>query len=260
MKYNLNSGVGSIKYEYVVSCYSNSTIVFLHDSIGCIELWRDFPKTLAKHSESNYLVYDRIGFGKSSKYPNLPFRGNNYHDLEADILLELLNELKVPNPILFGHSDGGTIALIAAAKKPQLVKGVLTEAAHVFVEDLTLKGIKEAKYNYLNTNLREKLFKYHEDRVDDVVYAWTDIWLDKSFRNWNIEKYLPQIICPSLIIQGDQDEYGTLMQVESIMSQVSGKTEKLIIPNVGHTPHREDQITVLQNSTKFIRKLKDAIN
>lgn len=232
------------------------TIIFLHDSLGCIKLWRDFPELLAKKSKCNYLVYDRLGYGESTRNVNLPERGNQYLEDEADFLITLLNDLKIQKPILFGHSDGGTIALIAAAKKPQLIQGVITEGAHVFTEELTLNGIRDAKMSFETTNLREKLFKYHRERVDEVVNAWINIWLHESFKSWNVERYLPQLICPSLIIQGENDAYGTLRQVDAIINGISGVGEKLIIADIGHSPHKENQEEVLKNAVSFIERIK----
>jgi pimeloyl-ACP methyl ester carboxylesterase len=230
------------------------TIVFLHDSLGCIELWRDFPKKLAEMTKCNIFIYDRLGYGKSEPMPTHE-RPVNYMELEADILQNLLQKSKIDNAILFGHSDGATIALLTASKFPERVKAVVVEAAHIFVEDITLQGIYEAVENYKNTNLSERLKKYHGNKVETLFKAWTKTWTRNDYRNWNIEHFLPNITCPLLFIQGTSDEYGTLSQVEKTINQVSGKAEKYIIPNVGHTPHKEVAELVLQRVTKFINTL-----
>lgn len=230
------------------------TIVFLHDSLGSTQLWRDFPEKLAEATQCNTLVYDRLGYGKS--FPMTTHeRENNYMELEADVLNDLLSEFNINDAILFGHSDGATIALIAASKYPEKVKAVICEAGHIFVEDITIKGVKEALNAYNTTNLPQRLEKYHGDKVEMIVNAWTEIWLSKKFRSWNIEYLLKNIISPLLFIQGEADEYGTLDQVEKTISQVKGTADKFIIPNIGHTPHKESPEIVLNKSIEFINSV-----
>lgn len=151
------------KINGMAFCHMNQypnkpTIVFLHDSLGSIELWRNLPNELAEITECNVLIYDRLGYGKSDPMAT-SIRSNNYLELEADILKELLIELNIENPILLGHSDGGSIALIVAGKYPNLIKGTIIEAGHIFVEDITLKGIYDAKKAYETTNLADRLKK-----------------------------------------------------------------------------------------------------
>lgn len=240
--------------EYHNSFENKPTIVFLHDSLGCTQLWRDFPEKLALQTQCNVLVYDRLGYGKS--FPMLTYeRENNYMEHEADLLNCLLKELNINDIILFGHSDGGTIALIFAAKYPEKVIATLCEAGHIFVEEITVNGVKDAFEAYKTTNLPERLAKYHGDKVGMMVKAWTEIWLSNRFKSWNIEYLLKNITSPLLFIQGENDEYGTLDQVEKTISQVSGTAEKFIIPNIGHTPHKEIPDAVLQKSTEFISSI-----
>jgi pimeloyl-ACP methyl ester carboxylesterase len=231
------------------------TIVFLHDSLGCVKLWRDFPHKLAEVTQCNVLIYDRLGYGRSEPMSTHK-RPTNYLELEADILNDLLNNLNIDNIILFGHSDGGSIALIAASKYPKKINGLICEAGHVFVEDLTLKGIYEAIKAYESTNLPERLAKYHNNNVDTIFKAWSETWTRNDYRNWNIEHFLPKIICPLLFIQGESDEYGTLAQVEKTINQISGKSEKFIIPNIGHSPHKEAPKNVLDKVIDYIECLK----
>ncbi|HWJ02471.1 MAG TPA: alpha/beta hydrolase [Verrucomicrobiae bacterium] len=214
------------------------TLVFLHDSLGCVSLWRDFPFQLAEATGCNLLLYDRKGYGKSEPLRCI-HRTNEYLEEEADILHTLLLQLQITNPILFGHSDGGSIALIAAAKYPTLVARVIAEAAHIFVEGETLDGIRAAEKSYRETELKARLFKYHGGKTEAVFRAWTDTWLSEAYRTWNIEHFLPSIGCPVLVIQGENDEYGTMKQVEGITRQVKGRAEPYILPGVGHTPHKE---------------------
>jgi pimeloyl-ACP methyl ester carboxylesterase len=241
-----------ITYNNIVE--EKPVIIFLHDSLGCAQLWRDLPTKLFEIADCNILMYDRPGYGKSGPMPTHE-RPVNYMELEADLLNELLIELNINNAILFGHSDGGTIALITAAKYPERIKGIICEAGHIFVEEVTLKGVYEAWDAYKTTNLAERLAKYHGEKVEMLFRAWTETWTREDYRNWNIEYLLKDIQCPLLFIQGDADEYGTLDQVEKTVSQVSGPAEKYIIPGIGHTPHKENPELVLAKVSEFIEKI-----
>jgi len=193
--------VGNIAYSESRINQNNPTIVFLHDSLGCIQLWRDFPQKLAEATQCNVVAYDRLGYGRSE--PMLTYeRPTHYMELEADVLNELLTALNIDNAILFGHSDGGTIALLTASKYPKKVKAVIAEAAHIFVEDVTLKGIYEAMEAYKNTNLPERLAKYHNDKVDTIFKAWTETWTRSDYRNWNIERFFARYYLPSFVYSG----------------------------------------------------------
>jgi pimeloyl-ACP methyl ester carboxylesterase len=231
------------------------TIVFLHDSLGCIKLWRDFPEKLGDLASCNVLIYDRQGYGNSCSFSNAE-RDNSYMEQEADILIELLEYWKIENAILFGHSDGGSIALITAAKYPEKIKGIVTEGAHVFVEEITINGIEKAKQLFQTTDLKSKLEKYHFDKTEEMFWAWARTWTTKEFSTWNIEKFLSSIECQSLIIQGQEDEYGTLKQVEKIISQTYGEPLALVIPKVKHTPHKEVPNLILEHVAEFINQLK----
>ncbi|PKF74920.1 alpha/beta fold hydrolase [Chryseobacterium sp. PMSZPI] len=244
----------SLYVEYNNLFENRPTIVFLHDSLGSAQLWRDFPIKLSETTQCNILVYDRLGYGKSAPM-HTHERPVHYMELEADLLNELLNEFNINKPILFGHSDGGTIALITAAKYPKRVEAVVCEAGHIFVEEVTLKGIYDAWEAYKTTNLAERLQKYHGDKVETLFKAWTETWTRDDFRNWNIEYLLKDIVCPLLFIQGETDEYGTLDQVEKTVTQVKGATEKYIIPDIGHTPHKEVPDLVMNKVEEFIKSL-----
>ncbi|WP_231292445.1 alpha/beta fold hydrolase [Leptospira meyeri] len=227
-------------------------LVFLHDSLGCISLWKEFPKQLAKITNCNVMIYDRLGYGKSAPFVT-ETRSNSYLEKEADFLFRILSGLNLRKTILFGHSDGGSIALIAAAKYPESIRGVITEGAHVFVEDITLIGIREAKLAYETTKLKQVLEKYHGSKTENVFSAWVDTWLSGSFRDWNMEILLPSIQCPVLVIQGVNDEYGSENQVNTIVNLVSGKSIKRMIPNAKHTPHKENPELVLEDVSDFIK-------
>lgn len=243
-----------LKTLHTVTGKHKPTLVFLHDSLGCITLWRDFPKTLADLTQCNLFVYDRQGYGESAPFTNEK-RDNNYLEKEADVLHDLLREKQIKKIILFGHSDGGSISLIYAAKYPAHVLGVITEGAHIFVEDITLNGIRAAVDLYQTTNLNEKLQKYHGDKTPALFNAWTQTWLSPAFRSWNIEQFLTAITCPVLVIQGDHDEYGSEKQVDGIIQQVKGRALKLMVPGVGHTPHKEALDEVLNHAAAFIASL-----
>ncbi|MGB0390777.1 MAG: alpha/beta fold hydrolase [Salibacteraceae bacterium] len=243
--------VNQIAFSRNKSFTGKPTIIFLHDSLGCIELWRDFPNQLSEITQCNTLVYDRQGYGKSCDF-TYSQRDNLYMEHEADILIQLLDYWNLEKAILFGHSDGGSIALIAAGKYPDRIQGVITQGAHVFVEDVTLKGINHAVELYHTTNLKSKLEKYHGNKTNDLFWAWAKTWNTPEFKSWNIESFLPSIICKSLIIQGEMDEYGTLNQVHQIIKGTSGLAKQLIIPNIGHSPHKENLEITLTESARFI--------
>jgi len=227
-------------------------LVFLHDSLGCIDTWRDFPDQLARRVELNALIYDRQGYGRSSPFGSVS-RTPEYLEVEATVLFTLLDALAIDTVVLFGHSDGGSIALIAAAMRPERVAAVVTEGAHVFVDEVTLAGIRATQAALETTDLRARLARYHGEKVQAVLDAWTDTWLSSAFRSWNIERYLPLIAGPVLAIQGQDDEFGTVAQVHAITDGVGASAELLLIPGVGHTPHREARDEVLASATAFIR-------
>jgi pimeloyl-ACP methyl ester carboxylesterase len=228
------------------------TIIFLHDSLGCIALWRDFPKNLGRATNCNALIYDRQGYGQSDPFGGIP-RKPDYMELEADVLNELLTALDISNVILFGHSDGGSISLIAAAKYPIHIKGIITEGAHIFVEEISLNGIHDTIAAYNATNLKERLEKYHGEKAEAVFWAWAGTWLKDEYRSWNIEGFLPQVCCPVLVMQGENDEFGSIAQVNGIVNQVSGDASELVIPSGGHNPHKEVPDLILQHSAEFVR-------
>lgn len=229
------------------------TILFLHDSLGCIELWRDFPQQLAEQCQCNAWIYDRQGYGQSCPF-SYQERSNDYMEWEADVLSELMDHWQLDKAILFGHSDGGSIALIAASKYPQKIEGVIAEGAHIFVEDITIAGIQDAIKVYQGTPLPAKLARYHGDKTQDMFWAWADTWTRDSFRDWDISSFLAGVQCPSLIIQGEADEYGSLQQVEGIVRGVKGPVEKFIIPKVKHTPHKEVPQEILDRASQFIHQ------
>jgi pimeloyl-ACP methyl ester carboxylesterase len=176
----------------------------------------------------------------------------NYLEKEARILDEILETCKVKNPILIGHSDGGTIALLHAARHSIKLTGVITEAAHIFVEDVTIKGISRVVAAYEISDFKKKLARYHGNRTDFVFRRWSDRWLDPKFKSWNMENLLESISCPVLVIQGREDEFATLAQVAGIKNGVSGPVRTDIIDGARHVPHIQAEEKVLRMMTKFI--------
>ena len=231
------------------------TLVFLHDSLGSIRLWRDFPDRLAADAGCHALVYDRRGYGESAPFGPVP-RTPAYLEEEAEVLARVLAGCGVRRAVLFGHSDGGSIALVAAARFPDLVRGVISEGAHVFVEELTLAGIREAREALRTTDLAARLSRYHGDRTAGVTAAWIETWLSPAFRDWSIERWLPQVRCPVLVLQGERDEYGTAEQVRAIERGVAGPVRAWLVPDVGHTPHRDAADLVLAASLEFLREFQ----
>lgn len=230
------------------------TLVFLHDSLGCITTWRDFPLELGKAVGCDVLIYDRQGYGRSDPFGPEPRKADYMHH-EADVLNALLETEGIAQAVLFGHSDGGTIALLAAAKHPQRICAVITEGAHVFVEDVTLAGIRAAERQYATTDLRERLMRHHGDRTDALFHAWTRTWQASFFRDWNITSEIAAVQCPTLVLQGVDDNYGTEAQVDAITSAIGGHARKYMVPGAGHTPHREAPAVTRELVVAFLRSL-----
>jgi pimeloyl-ACP methyl ester carboxylesterase len=227
----------------------NATVVMLHEGLGSIAMWKDFPERIAEATGCGVLVYSRYGHGKSDRLAEK--RSVDFMHHEAKVVLpELLFQIGIRHPILLGHSDGGSIALIYAGTWPGRVRGLVLEAPHVFVEDFGLRSTVAIRNVYESTELRAKLARYH-DHVDETFYGWNDIWLDPQFREWNIEEYLDAITCPTLVIQGEDDEYGTVAHVEAIQRRVP-RAQALILPRCGHSPHRDQPELTLDTISKFV--------
>jgi pimeloyl-ACP methyl ester carboxylesterase len=228
------------------------TIVMLHEGLGSLALWKDFPARLASRTGCAVLAYSRYGHGSSDEL--MEKRPVEFMHHEGEVVLpELLDKLDIAQPILLGHSDGGSIALIFAGKYSDRPRALILEAPHVFVEDLSVASITQAKVNYQTTDFPQKLGRYHE-HVDATFWGWNDIWLDPKFRSWNIEQYLSAIRCPILCIQGEEDEYGTIAQVKAIKAHAPA-TEILMLPNCKHSPHRDQQAVALARMADFVAKI-----
>lgn len=229
------------------------TVVFLHEGLGSAGLWRGFPARLAEAVGCGALAYSRAGYGASDAV-ELPRPIRFMHD-EAVVLGELLDRLGIGQHVLFGHSDGASIALIHAGSEPRPgLRGLVLEAPHVFTEPHGLASIARMRDVYQETDLRERLARHHGANVDGAFRGWNDVWLHPEFRAWNIEEYLPAIRVPVLVVQGEADEYGTWAQVEAIRRQSGGSVEILGVPECGHSPHREHPDAVLAAAAAFVRR------
>jgi len=229
------------------------TIVMLHEGLGSIAMWRDFPQQVADATGCELLVYSRYGYGNSD-----PIEAEHdvgfMHTEALESLPDMLDQLNIHKPILFGHSDGGSIALIHAGGAARELAGVIVMAPHVLVENLSVTSIAAAREAYLNGTLRQKLDKYHAN-VDSAFWGWNNIWLRPEFRLWNIEHYLPSISCPVLTIQGAGDEYGTMEQID-IIGRTVKKAELLKLPSpCGHSPHKDQPLAVLKAVADFVERI-----
>jgi pimeloyl-ACP methyl ester carboxylesterase len=228
------------------------TLVFLHEGLGSIRQWRDFPQKVAQATGCRALVYDRYGYGNSDVLREPRVGVEFMHDGALNELPELLENLEIENPVLIGHSDGASIALIHAGT--YLARGVTVMAPHVFIEDICVDSIEKAAKQFETGDLPQRLGKYHRD-ARKTFHLWADAWLDPAFRNWNIEEYLPRIKCPLLAIQGEGDEYGTMAQLDAIKRQAGGPCELLKLPECGHSPHKDQPEIVLKAVAGFIERL-----
>lgn len=239
-----------IYYELIDGDHERPYLIFLHEGLGCTEMWKEFPHKLCKETSSPGIVYDRLGYGRSSALTH-SWTINYMRDYALTELPEVISRL-IParNYFLIGHSDGGTIAIIHASEKPAHLQGIITEAAHVFVEKETLASIQAATDAFYAGTLRG-LFRYHGEKTEKLFKAWSAIWLSEAFNYWNIEYLLPLIECPVLVVQGTGDRYGTVAQVESIASNTL-YVQKKMVEACGHAPHQEMTDIVLKLMREFI--------
>lgn len=230
-------------------------LVFLHEGLGSVSMWRDFPHQLCEAAGVRGLVYSRPGYGRSTPRRSDERWGLDFMHVQArEVLPALLQALGVDTlaapPWLFGHSDGGSIALIHASSFPQRVAGAIVMAPHILVEEFGLASIREARDAYRKTDLRDRLARHHAD-VDSAFRGWNDIWLDPAFPTWSIEDLLPAIRCPLLAIQGHDDQYGTMEQIEGIARRAP-QTELLKLAHCGHSPHRDQPAAVIAAAKRFL--------
>jgi len=242
----------SLAYEWIGEARPGSpTVVFLHEGLGSIRQWRDFPAKLAAATGCRALVYDRHGYGQSDVLAEPRRTVRFMHDEALYALPDLLRSLAVEKPLLIGHSDGASIALIHAGAG-NAVLGVAAMAPHVFIEPVCLTSIEKAAQAFESTDLAGRLGRYHRD-ARKTFYGWADVWLDPEFKGWDIrDDYLPAIRCPVLAIQGYDDEYGTLAQLDEIARRVQGPCELLKLENCGHAPFRDQPEKTLEAVVRFV--------
>ncbi len=239
-----------LEYEWVGAARSpTNVVVFLHEGLGSIAMWRDFPRAFcARHGLAGF-VFSRYGYGRSTPKPPAERWGVDFMAEQAnEVLPELFAAVGIERPWLFGHSDGGSIALLHAARHP--VAGVVALAPHLFVEDVSIASIEKARSAFESGDLRRGLAKYH-DHPDSAFRGWNDAWLAPEFRAWNIEADIASIVCPVLAVQGVDDEYGTLAQVRTLVRRVAG-AQLLELPDCGHSPHRDQPERLIRAAGAFI--------
>jgi pimeloyl-ACP methyl ester carboxylesterase len=244
------------------------TLVFLHEGLGCMAMWKDFPQRVVEATGYGALVYSRAGYGKSDPI-ELPRPVRFMHDEALITLPEGLNAFEIREAILVGHSDGGSIALIHAGGAPNLrsdatesvgrtrtrISALILLAPHVFVEDLGIDSIRRIGEDYRSGDLRQRLERYHGENVDRAFWGWNDVWLNPEFRSWNIEEYLPRIRVPVLLIQGADDQYGTLAQIEAIEKKIDAPVQTVLLKNCGHSPHLDQPQQTLEAVVVFVRRI-----
>jgi pimeloyl-ACP methyl ester carboxylesterase len=230
---------------------ASTPVVLLHDSLGCVEMWREFPSLLAERLLRPVVAYDRLGFGRSSAREALP--SMRFIEEEAEIgLPAVLDALDVGRFIAFGHSVGGGMAVLAAGRWPEACEALVTESAQAFIEDRTRQGIREAEASFEDPRVFARLARYHGEKARWVLRAWTDVWLSEEFASWSLNTDLPKVRCPLLAIHGANDEYGSVKFPEMICSLAGGPAQKLIIEECGHVPHREKLDIVLDAVSKLL--------
>lgn len=243
-----------VEYEWIGAPAEGApAVVFLHEGLGSRSAWRRFPARVAGATGAAVLVFSRSGYGESSPRPG-PWLPSFMHD-EARRLAALLEALQVRQPILFGHSDGASIAILYAADHPADVHALVLEAPHVFVEEETVRSIRSLRDAYASSGFRERWRRTQGAHADETFAAWTDVWLGAPFREWSIRDRLADVRAPALVLQGEDDEYGTLAQVEAIRSGVVGPVETLVLPACGHAPHRDRPEETLEAVRRFVTRL-----
>lgn len=244
-----------IEYQWIGSERKGAPlIVFLHEGLGSLAMWKDFPQRLCDAAHCRGMVYSRPGYGRSTPRAAEEAWGLDFMHRQAhEVLPALFEALAIADkPWLFGHSDGGSIALLHAARFADRLAGAIVLAPHILVEDLSVASIAKARTAYLETDLKQRLARYHDD-PDSAFWGWNRIWLHSPFREWSIEAEIESIVCPLLAMQGLDDEYGSLEQIRGIQRRVP-RTELLELPDCGHSPHKDQPARVIAAATAFIQR------
>lgn len=245
---------GGVQLEYLwrgPSPDEAPTLVFLHEGLGCAALWKEFPERVAEATGLGVMAYSRQGYGGSDP-AEVPRPLTYMHDEGLRVLPDVLDAAGIRSAILVGHSDGASIALInAGGRSDPRVRGLVLMAPHVFNEELSVRSIRDAREAYESGGLRAQLARWHGDNVDCAFWGWNRAWLDPGFLDWNIEEYLAGIEVPCLVIQGEDDQYGTIKQVEAIERGVAGPVERLMLPDCRHAVYRDQPEATLDAIARF---------
>ncbi len=244
-----------LEYSYHRGDREKPLIVLLHEGLGCVALWRDFPEALAHSSGAAVFAYSRTGYGGSSPC-ELPRPLSYMEDEGRGPLPALLAELPGERLVLFGHSDGGSIAAVHAGSVPDpRLAGLVLMAPHFFTEEICVTAITETNRLFAETDLRERLARYHGENLDCAFRGWADSWLHPDFRKWDLKPFLPKIHVPTLLIQGEDDEYGTRAQVDTAERLIPARTALHLLPDCGHSPQRDQRERVLALASAFVSAL-----
>jgi len=227
-------------------------LVFLHEGLGCVSLWRDFPEKLARRTGCRALLYSRRGYGRSDPLDG-PREPDFMHHEALHVLPKLLAHFAIDRPVLIGHSDGASMALIFAASAADAARAVVLMAPHVFVEAMSQQSIARITETYETTDLRQRLARHHA-HVDDAFLGWSRIWLDPRFRTWSLGPECQKLQTPTLLIQGEDDEYGTLKQIDAIEVAAPARVQRLVLDRCGHSPHRDREDDVASAIEKFVEE------
>ncbi len=249
----IEAGGARLEYRRIApAAPDRPTLVFLHEGLGCVAIWRDFPDRVAAATGCGALVYSRKGYGGSSPVA-LPRPLRYMHEEALETLPQVLAHFNLHDVVLVGHSDGGSIALIhAGGGACRRVRGLVALAPHVFNEEICVAGIRRTTEMYRQGDLRARLARLHGDNVDGAFRGWSDTWLSEPFFHWNIQEYLPEIRVPALVIQGRDDEYGSARQYETIAAESGGSVETLVLDACGHSPHRDRPDEVIGAISRFV--------
>ncbi len=245
-----------IEYQWVGETDADTPVmVFLHEGLGSVALWKTFPDLLCRRLKMRGLVYSRPGYGQSTpRAKDERWDADFMHRQAFDILPALLSQLNIDQPWLFGHSDGGSISLLFASHYSERCAGLIVVAPHIMVEDISITSILLARDAYLHQGLRERLARYHDD-VDSAFFGWNDIWLSPAFRHWSIQADLKNIRCPLLAVQGEDDEYGTMEQVYGIQ-RILPHAVVIPVAECGHSPHRDQPQLLTEAVVQFVSALR----